>query len=200
MNLRVIFVCLGLLLGLYSCQNDERALVVGKIHKASKLATCKFTIDKIVHGTKTKRLTWFIKLNEARFLAYSQAFITTGVNLDKLKMEDVVINGRIISITLPPIEVINFSYPPDKFRLDDRITDTKKFLNKISIEDQEEYFRMAEIDIRSNLKYMGVVETTQRKTIDLLTGLLAIMGYEEIHILFANDNLIVDEVKSEFDK
>ena len=62
-----------------ACKKDNRALVVGKIHKASKLATTEFTIDKIVHGTKKKKLGWFIKLNEARFIAYSQAKVKAGV-------------------------------------------------------------------------------------------------------------------------
>lgn len=177
-----------------ACQQADRGLVVGKIQSASKLATTEFTVDKIVHGTKSKRLAWFIKLNEARFLAYSQAKIKTGINLKKLTKESIEIEGSRITVTLPPVEVINFSYPPSAFKIDKRITDTVNFLNKISIADQEEFFRMAEVDIRNNLKYMGIVETTQTKTITLLKGMLKALGYEEIYILFESDELIVDEV------
>lgn len=55
-----------------SCKNNDRALIVGKIQNASDLATTEFVIDKIVFGTKTKRLVFF-KINEASFMAYSQA-------------------------------------------------------------------------------------------------------------------------------
>ena len=186
MKALLIPLCLLLLVG---CQTDQRALVVGKIQAASKLATTEFTVDKIVHGSKTKRFMWTIKLNEARFLAYSQAIIKTGIDLNKLTYEDIKIEGRRIELKLPPVEVINFSYPPDRFKLAPEITDTKKLLNKISIEDQETYFRDAETDIRNNLEYMGIVETTQQHTRTLLTGLLKAMDYTEIYISFKSDEL-----------
>jgi len=177
-----------------SCQQDRRALVVGKIQSASKLATTEFTIDKIVHGTKVKKISWFFKLNEARFLAYSQAKIKAGINLQKIKANDIKIEGQRIDIVLPPVEVINFSYPPNSFRMDEEISDTKKLLNEISIEDQEKFFRDAELDIRNNLEYMGIVETTQEHTRQMLTGLLKAMDYEEIYISFKSDDLILDKV------
>lgn len=177
-----------------ACKKDNRALVVGKIHKASKLATTEFTIDKIVHGTKKKKLGWFIKLNEARFIAYSQAKVKAGVDLKKLGKDDVVIEDGSISLTLPPIEVINFSYPPESFELDPRLSDLKKLFNKITVYDQEEFFRMAELDIRNNLEYMGIVETTQERTASMLRVMLQSLGYEEVYIEFESDELLIDTV------
>ena len=178
---------------LAGCQRDNRALVVGKIHKASKLATTEFTIDKIVHGTKTKKLGWFIKLNEAQFIAYSKAKVKAGINLQKLTKGDIEIENGGISLRLPPIEVINFSYPPGDFELDTRIS-SDKFLNNISVLDQEAFFRKAELDIRSNLQYMGIVETTQERTRSMLTVMLKSLGYKEIYIEFESDDLIIDQV------
>ncbi|AEV34228.1 hypothetical protein Oweho_3277 [Owenweeksia hongkongensis DSM 17368] len=180
-----------------SCKEDKRGLVVGKIQKASELATTEFTVNKLVHGTKTKKIAWVFKLNEARFLAYSQAKIKTGIELGRLRKEDIEIDGDIISIMLPPVKVVNFSYPPESFYLDSLISDPNQFLNKISIEEQEHFFREAELDIRNNLKYIGIVETTQKNTRILLTRLLSSLGYNEIHINFKNDSLIVDEVNLE---
>ncbi|MEM6737951.1 MAG: DUF4230 domain-containing protein [Bacteroidota bacterium] len=184
-------VLIGMLL--VSCGRDNRALIVGKIHSASKLATTEFTIDKIVHGTKTKKIGWFIKLNEARFIAYSKAKVKAGVNLRNLKEEDIDIKDQSISLKLPPIEVINFSYPPQEFELDTRIS-KDKFLNNITVFDQEEFFRRAEIDIRNNLQYMGIVETTQEHTRSMLIVMLKSLGYKEIYIEFESDELIIDTV------
>jgi hypothetical protein len=177
-----------------SCRKDERALVVGKIQAASKLATTEFTVDKIVHGTRSKKIAWIIKLNEARFLAYSQAKIKAGIDLSKIMADDIVIGDQSITIVLPQVEVINFSYPPDKFRIDEEVSDTRKFLNKISLEDQEKFFQDAETDIRNNLGYMGIVKTTQQHTKTMLTSLLKSLGYTEIYISFISDELIIDKV------
>lgn len=189
------FLLLSSLLTLIACQNDQRGLVVGKIQNASDLATTEFTVDKIVHGTKTRKLSWFIQLSEARFLAYSQAKIKSGIDLSKISESDIEIKGKRITLRLPPVKVINFSYPPSSFVEDSLISDTRAFLNTISIEDQEEFFRQAELDIRNNLAYMGIVETTQEHTRTLLIRLLKSLDYEEIYISFKSDELIIDQVK-----
>lgn len=178
---------------LMACAKDERALVVGKIQNASDLASTEFVIDKIVFGTKTRRLVFF-KLNEASFLAYSQARVKAGIDLSKIKERDIEIEGKKISLILPPIEVINFSYPPSSFVADSLISNPRVFLNRINIRDQEEFFRMAELDIRENLRYMGIVRTTQNHTRQLFRVLLGSLGYEEVYISFENDDLIISKV------
>lgn len=179
----LLCVCL-----LISC-NNKRALVVGKIQKASKLATAEFKVDKLVFGVKNKRILWVIKLNEAQFLAKSQATIKAGINLEKLKEEDIKIYQNRISITLPPIEVLNFSYPAESFEKIELLT-SDAFSTRIDLEDQEAFFREAEVDIRNNLKYMGVVETTQQKTRIMLEAMLRNLGYTEIYIDFKEGQLI----------
>ena len=54
-------------------------MVIGKIQSASKLATTETTIDKIVYGVQDKKLLWIIRLNEARFFAYTKAIIWSGI-------------------------------------------------------------------------------------------------------------------------
>jgi hypothetical protein len=184
-------LCVWLLCG---CKKDERGLVVGKIQRASDLATTEFTVDKIVHGTKTKKLSWFIKLSEARFLAYSQAKIKAGIDLRQIAEQDIEIKEKRIVLRLPPVKVINFSYPPSSFVEDTLISDTRAFLNTINIEDQEEFFRQAELDIRNNLEFMGIVETTQEHTRTLLTRLLHSLGYDEVFISFKSNELQIDKV------
>ncbi|WP_229683376.1 DUF4230 domain-containing protein [Echinicola rosea] len=178
---------------LVGCKEDHRAMVVGKIQQAKDLATTEFLIDKVVFGTKTKKLL-FINISESRFLAYSKATVKTGVDLGNLRPEDITIKGEMISLKLPPIEVVNFSYPPASFHEDSLISDTKAFLNTIKVRDQEEFFRLAELDIRSNLQYMGIVKTSQQHTRKMFEMLLKSLGYREIYIAFKSDELIIPQV------
>ena len=184
---RLIYI-VSLLIVLTACK-DDRGLVVGKIKKASKLATTEFTIDKIVYGVKRKRLLWVVKLNEAKFLAHSKAIVKAGVNLEKLRKEDVDIEGKSISLKLPAVEVINFSYPAELFEMDTLVS-TDAFLNRISLSDQEQFFQDAEIDIRNSLKHMNIVEATEKKTRLMLENLLRTLGYQEIYIEFHQGELI----------
>lgn len=192
---RLTQVCLllGFMLLQVSCKRDNRALVVGKIQNAADLATTEFVVDKIVFGSKTKKIA-FVKVSEATFMAYSQAKIKTGIDLNKIKESDIRIEGSKIFLKLPAIEVINFSYPPDKFVADSTISDPKVFLNRISIRDQEQFFRDAELDIRENLQYMGLVKTSQNNTRQLFRVLLSTLGYDEIYISFESDALLIPRV------
>ncbi len=187
----VATLCITLLL--FSCQKDERALVVGKIQSAGDLVSSEFTVDKVVFGRKTKNLIWF-KFNEANFMAYSKARIKTGIDLTKIQEKDITISEDKIDLKLPPIEVINFSYPPGSFVEDSLISNPKVFLNKINLEDQEEFFRLAELDIRNNLQYMGIVKTSQDHTRQMFNLMLRSLGYREIYISFKSNELIIPQV------
>ena len=127
-------------------------------------------------------------------MAYSKARVKAGIDLSKIKEADIRIEDTKIHLELPPIEVINFSYPPSSFVEDSLISDPKVFLNKIDIRDQEEFFRLAELDIRENLRYMGIVRTTQNNTRQLFQILLSSLGYDEIYISFKSDDLIISKV------
>lgn len=177
-----------------SCQNDDRAMVVGKIQSAGDLVTTEFTVDKVVFGTKTRNVLWF-KFSEALFMAHSQARIKTGIDLTLIKEQDIIISERKIELKLPAVKVINFSYPPSSFIEDSLISDPKVFLNKINLEDQEEFFRLAELDIRANLQYMGIVKTSQAHIRQMFMLLLGALGYEEIYISFESNELSIPQVR-----
>jgi len=178
------------LLALGSCQQDDRPFVVSKIQRASKLATCETTVDKIILATEQKRIIkWLGGRKQAMFLAYSKATIKTGVDLDKLSRDDIKIVEKSITIDLPAVEVINFSYPSDEFKIDTLLTQRTLFDN-ITLEEREELYRMAEVDIRNNLQYLGIREATESKTRRMMEGLLKNLGYQEIYIHFKPGELI----------
>lgn len=88
----LLIVCL---LMAASCARDKRYLVVSKVKQVAKLATTETTIDKIVFGTSDKRILGIIRINQARFAAYSRARIKSGIDLNKLTPEDVVITSTL---------------------------------------------------------------------------------------------------------
>lgn len=175
------------------CANDDRALIVGKIQQANDLVTSEVVIDKVVFGKKTRKV-FFVPINEASFLAYSQARVKTGIDLNSLSAEDIQIEGTTITLRLPPIEVVNFSYPPESFIEDSLISEPNRFLNNIRLEDQEEFFRQAELDIRENLPFMGLVKSGQDHTRKLMHTLLKSLGFTEIYVTFKSNELIIKQV------
>ena len=179
-----------LLILLFSCKKeDQRYLVVSKVKSAASLATTETIIDKVVLGTQEKKLLGLIKINKAYFAANTQAIIKSGVDLSLLEEKDVDIEGKRITLNLPHIQVLDFSYPFSSYKIDSTIT-KNKFLNRIDIMDHERFYMMAELDIRNNLKYTGITEATEIKTRLMMEGLLKNLGYEEIYISFKKGELI----------
>ena len=179
-----------------SCKKDKRALVISKVQSVSKLATTETIIDKTVVGTKTKSVLGLIRLNEANFVAYTEATVKTGINLQKMDEYDVRINGKEISLHLPAVEVLDFQYPFQKFVVDTTLLDDS-WINRFDIIDYEEFYRRAELDIRTNLQYTGIVEVTQDKTRLMLEGLLKNLGYEAIFIDFEPTEQLFKPLKIE---
>jgi hypothetical protein len=187
-----IFLMAFTLIFLLSCK-DKRLFTVAKIQDAAKLATTETIIDKVVIGNKTKYLLKFVKLGEARFVCYSEARIKSGIDIKKIKKEDIKIDGKQIEINLPPVEIINFSYPFEKFRIDSTLLDNG-FLVSIHITDMEQFFRLAELDIREQLPYLGIVESTEKKTRQMMEVLLHSLGYEDIYITFKKSAQLIPKV------
>lgn len=177
------------ILFLVGCKKDNRALVVSKIRSVSKLATTETTIDKVVLGTQDKRFLGIVKINQARFVAYTEAKVKAGIDMTKMGPRDVKIEGDKIELKLPHVEVLNFSYPFNKYRIDSAIT-KNAFLNKMDIMDHEHFYRQAELDIRENLEYTGIIESTERRTRQIMEGLLKNLGYNEIYITFKEGKFI----------
>lgn len=158
-------------------------MVVSQVKSAAKLATTEFVLDKTILATKDRKILLVIPLNAALFVAYTEAIVTAGVDVNKLKKEDITIDGNSISIKLPAVEVINFSYPFDKYKIDNELSHDE-FLNKFTLEEHEELYRQSELEIRSLLKQIGVVEQTEEKTRQLMENLLKNLGYTEVYIEF----------------
>lgn len=175
---------------LYACDKpDDRYMVVSKVKSAANLATTETIIDKVVLGTQERRLLGLIKVNKAFFAAKTQAVITAGIALSELQPEDIVIDAKRIEIILPHVQVLNFSYPFSKYEIDSSIT-RNAFLNKVDILDHENFYMLAELDIRNNLKYTGIVSATEEKTKLLMEGMLKNLGYEEIYISFKEGEFV----------
>ena len=168
-----------------SCdQGPDRAFVVSKIKDVAKLATTETVVSKKIMAVKEKRILFVVKVNSATFMADTEAVIKTGVDLSRITKEYVEIACRQIRLNLPPVELLNFSYPAEKFKVDMELTDHVKFLNRITTQEIDELYQKGEMEIRGSLQYLGIVETTKENTRVFLEGLLRTMGFEEIDIIY----------------
>jgi hypothetical protein len=162
-------------------RRDDKVAVLNRLKQAAKLATVKFTFNKIVWGEKEKRI--FIKLKNATFLATSKVELTAGIDLAKLKSSDIEISQKTVRVRLPRVELITYSYPFEKIAVDKAYT-AHRFLNPIRLEDMEEFLRQADTAIRHSLNFLGIEERARENTRRLLAKILQKFGFEVIDIEF----------------
>lgn len=181
MNIKNALLCLALAIGILSCgPSDPRGLIVSRVQSSAKLATVEYVLSKYIFGQKEKKF-WIIKLSEAEFVAQTEARVKVGIDLSKIEQDDVRIEGNSLHIKLPPVEIMNFSYPPDKFVVDPILSSEKPRLN---IEDIEIFSRIAELQIRRDLHFLGMEKTARERTRTFLKTLFLSMGFEQVFLSF----------------
>lgn len=176
------FILLLLILTTISCNKEpDRAMVISKLKNSAKLSTVEYIITKIISA---KDHNWFAK--DAYFFAETEATIKAGIDLDKLKDGDIQIDGTKISILLPPIEIINFSYPAEGFKVIEKYSDEAAIFkwNSISVATKDDLYRQGEADIRQYIDDLGIMNTAKKNTRVLLTKILSLSGFDEIYIEF----------------
>src|SRR5690349_20757702 len=85
-------------LALGGCGDKKRSLAISRIKAASKLATTKTTLKKMIFATQDKRFLGIITINQSRFAARTTAYVLAGVDLSKLREEDVHITDNTIRL------------------------------------------------------------------------------------------------------
>ncbi len=177
-----LLTCLAALLLLSCNRQPNRALVISQVQAAAQLATVEYVVSKIILGTKEKKIVG-IKLKDSDFLAETEARIKAGIDLQKIRMEDVEVEGNRISIHLPPVEILNFSYPAENFKIDFNYYESNRG-NRLSLDDLERFYRIGELAIRRDMQFLGIEKTAQQRTRVMLGGLLKAAGYEEVYLEF----------------
>jgi hypothetical protein len=172
---------------LVSCsQVNERKFLVTKIRSAAKLATSEAVLTKVVSGKIDDKgiKSWFSYTNP-NVIFKTEARVKYGVDLKKVKNEDVRLDGDSIFLLLPDVEILNFSYAHENF--EELFSDFNSIKNPNKIEIIDDFFRQAELDIRKKIKLMGLENESEEKTRLFLEKFLSQYEFENIVIRFQNE-------------
>jgi len=178
-----------LFITLTSCDRDEeKQFLITKIRSVSKLATAEVVVTKLVGGDLNDRgiKSWFRDINE-KVIFNTEATIKYGIDLRKLSNQDISIKGDSIHIYLPPVEILNFSYPHEKFEQLYPVSHFDKINNRLKIEILDEYFRQAEVDIRKKLKLFNLDSEIEIKTRLFLESFLQKFQFHNVVIEFREE-------------
>ena len=85
---------------------ENTATVVEQVQTLSDLVTVKYVLEKVVilDSPPTSALGQFVEGNN-RVLLLAHGIVKAGIDLKRLKSEDVLISGRKITLRLPPPQI-----------------------------------------------------------------------------------------------
>ncbi len=175
----------GLFLSCGKKEEDQQALVLSRIKQVATLSNLEVTMSKIIYGEYEKDFRFLfskISLADEKFVARTRATVKLGVDLNKIQIEDVEVDGDRIRLTLPPIEITSFDYPAEDFEI------LHEFSNNpyrvIGTENIDEFFAVGELTIRDQIDKIGLREKAEARTRAFFNQLLGELGFSVITIDF----------------
>jgi hypothetical protein len=175
-------VLIILLLLLTSCaKKEENKPDIFSLKEMSDLATVEYTVTKIIKANDNK--TWF-KIGDRKILMSCEAHIKAGIDLSNLTQDNFAINGKSITVKLPPPKVISLSIPAEKIKSE--YEDVGIFRDKFTSSDRNALAIQAETQIKNSIDSLGILQQAKVNTSLFVSNFLKSLGYENINITYSN--------------
>ncbi len=186
-NKYLIIISLIIIILSNGCQlRSKKSLVISRLQKTAKIATQEVSLSKYVFYNDEKKILPRLR-EKPSILLLTKAKVKFGVDLTKIRPEDVEIQGDIIRLDLPPVEALNFSMPiedAEMMDIDAKDWSTKRKNDPVKI---DEMLRMAQSEIEKTIEKMNLAKAAEDRTRSFLTAFLEQLGFGAAIITFKTE-------------
>ncbi len=152
----------------------ETSTIVQKIQGLSQLVTVKYIVEKVVVIEDEK---WY---GESRVLLVAHGIVKAGIDLGRLQVEDVEVEGNTLRVFMPPATITDTYLDEDKTHVIERTTGILREFDK----DLEQNARRVAIrDIRRAARMNGIIKEAETRARDQLQMLFLQLGFEKVEII-----------------
>jgi hypothetical protein len=156
--------------------NVSQPTVIASIQRLARLESVVYTMDKVVEGDRTSQyFPDFLTGDRLLLVVHGQA--VAGVDLSRVQPANVDIEGKGVTITLPPAELLSVSLDNTKTRVFSRTTG---LLVPVDPNLESEVRERAEAELRQSALDSGILNSANANTRATLTTLLRSLGFEQI--------------------
>ncbi len=147
------------------------ATVLRQVQTLSQLVTVKYVLEKVVIFEDAK---WYPG-GDSRVLLVAHGVVKAGVDFDKMKLEDVRLNGKKLTIKLPPAQITDCYLDDQQTRVVERTTGLLRTFDK----DLEQTARKVAVDdIRRGARSAGILKDADERARAQLEKFFQQMGFE----------------------
>jgi hypothetical protein len=145
--------------------------VVHEVQSLSDLVTVKYVMDKVV---VLEDMKWY---GENRVLLLAQGVVKAGIDLKRLKPDDISITGKTISLRLPPTQITD-AYLDDKAS---QVIDHTTGLLRAFDKDLEQSARQNAVDdIARAARRAGILDEADKRGREELQNFFKRAGFESV--------------------
>jgi hypothetical protein len=177
--LRIVLLILLIAPGCKRKHEQERTIF--GLKEMSDLATVEYTVTKIIKANDNK--TWF-KAGERKILMSCEAHIKAGIDMSSINENNFKIDGKNISVQLPPPKIISISIPPEKIKVE--YQDVGLFRDPYKSGERDQLAAQAENQIKNSIDSLGILHQAKANTSLFVSNFLKRLGYENIYITYSN--------------
>lgn len=170
--------CLSLVLIvlLLSCGNDEvKKSEVFEIRQIGTLSTTEYTLAKIVKLDDEGE--WY-KFGNRKILISCKAKVKAGVDLSKIKDEDIKISGKKIEISIPAAEITSFDMDPKLMKTE--MVEVTGFRFQFTQEETNDILKKGEKAIRKDMQSLNILNDAEKNAAVFIRDFYKQLGFEEV--------------------
>ncbi|HTD66623.1 MAG TPA: DUF4230 domain-containing protein [Candidatus Limnocylindria bacterium] len=155
--------------------------VVLQIQSLSELVTVKYVIEKVIfaESPKTTTIDQLLPGRDDKLILLAHGVVKAGVDLSKLKAEDVEVNGQNIRINVPKAVVTDGYLDENATQVLDRRTGLLRTYDQ-KLEQQARQEALAQI-IRA-ARHNGIEREANERVQQQLASFLKSLGYQEVQV------------------
>ena len=188
---------IALVLLLYACDlMPQSKEIVYDIREIGTLSTTEYTVAKVVklddeHGIweiweKWDDIRSWTKFGDRKILISCRAKIKAGIDLSKIRKEDIKINGNSINIVVPTAEVSEFSMEPKYIKTE--VESVSWFRDHFTQKEKNEFLKQGEKAIREDIENSGIYSNAEYEAELFITDFYKRQGFEKVIISFEKRN------------
>lgn len=170
-----LFLSLIMLLASCGSDNDVHETEVYQIRAIGTLSTTEYTLGKIIKWNDEGE--WY-KFGDRKILISCKATVKAGVNLNAIKESDIEVDGKKITIQLPPPEIVSFEMNPDLIRTE--MTDVNGLRSDFSQVDKSKALQKGEESIRKDLRKLHILDEAEQNAKIFIIDFYKNLGFEQV--------------------
>jgi hypothetical protein len=149
--------------------------IIHEVRSLARLETIQYSVEKVITADSGRAELTALFGDKLLFVAHGE--VIAGIDLEKIRLEDITLDGKVVTVKLPAAEVLVTRLDNQKSYVYDRQTGllVKQTINLETLARQS-----AEQEILKTAIEDGILKQAQTNAENYLDRLIRSLGYEEV--------------------